>query len=87
RRLPVLVGPACRPPASLASHDERYRPGPPVEGVDWILPTHVARVVDLGAGTGALTRLLVGRADEVVAIEPDDRMRSVPDAAFREHHE
>jgi SAM-dependent methyltransferase len=45
--------------------------------VDWILPTHVARVVDLGAGTGALTRLLVDRADEVVAVEPDDRMRAV----------
>jgi SAM-dependent methyltransferase len=61
----------------VASHYERYRPGPPVAAVDWILPTHVGRVVDLGAGTGALTRLLVGRADEVVAIEPDDRMRSV----------
>jgi SAM-dependent methyltransferase len=45
--------------------------------VDWLLPTHVQRVVDLGAGTGALTRLLVDRADEVVAVEPDDRMRSV----------
>jgi SAM-dependent methyltransferase len=37
----------------------------------------VARVVDLGAGTGGLTRLLVPRADEVVAVEPDARMRSV----------
>lgn len=61
----------------VASHYERYRPGPPVAAVDWILPTHVARVVDLGAGTGALTRLVVDRADEVVAVEPDDRMRSV----------
>ena len=60
-----------------ASHYERYRPGPPVEAVDWILPAHVRTVVDLGAGTGALTRLLVGRADEVVAVEPDDRMRAV----------
>jgi SAM-dependent methyltransferase len=34
-------------------------------------------VVDLGAGTGALTRLLVDRADEVVAVEPDERMRAV----------
>jgi SAM-dependent methyltransferase len=62
---------------AAASHYERYRPGPPVEVVDWILPRHVARVVDLGAGTGALTRLLIDRADEVVAVEPDDRMRSV----------
>ena len=61
----------------VAPQYERYRPGPPVAAVDWILPTHVGRVVDLGAGTGALTRLLVDRADEVVAVEPDDRMRSV----------
>jgi len=60
-----------------ASHYERYRPGPPLAAVDWLLPTKVARVVDLGAGTGALTRLLTDRADEVVAVEPDDRMRSV----------
>ena len=51
-------------------------------------PTPVHTVVDLGAGTGALTRLLVGRADEVVAVEPDDRMRatlieSVPGCAGR----
>ena len=62
-----------------ASHYERYRPGPPVQAVDWALPEAqpVGTVVDLGAGTGALTRLLVGRADEVVAVEPDDRMRAV----------
>jgi SAM-dependent methyltransferase len=61
----------------VASHYERYRPGPPLAAVDWILPTHVGRIVDLGAGTGALTKLLVDKADEVVAVEPDDRMRSV----------
>lgn len=62
---------------TVASEYERFRPGPPPEAADWLLPDHVARVVDLGAGTGALTRLLVGRADEVVAVEPDDRMRGV----------
>jgi SAM-dependent methyltransferase len=61
----------------VATTYERFRPGPPAAAVDWLLPTHLARVVDLGAGTGALTRLLVGRADEVVAVEPDDRMRAV----------
>jgi SAM-dependent methyltransferase len=60
-----------------AAHYERYRPGPPIEAVEWILPRPARTVVDLGAGTGALTRLLVGRADEVVAVEPDDRMRAV----------
>jgi SAM-dependent methyltransferase len=61
----------------VASLYERYRPGPPVAAVDWFVASQVGRVVDLGAGTGALTRLLIDRADEVVAIEPDDRMRSV----------
>ena len=68
-----------------ATHYERFRPGPPEAAVEWVLPGHVRRIVDLGAGTGGLTRRLVGRADEVVAVEPDDRMRevlrqAVPDA-------
>jgi SAM-dependent methyltransferase len=61
----------------VASEYERFRPGPPAEAVAWAVPGHVPRIVDLGAGTGALTRLLVDRADDVVAIEPDERMRSV----------
>ena len=61
----------------VASHYDRFRPGPPLAAVEWILPARGGRVVDLGAGTGALARLLVGRADEVVAVEPDDRMRAV----------
>jgi SAM-dependent methyltransferase len=61
----------------VASHYDRFRPGPSDEAIDWYLPHRVARVVDLGAGTGALTRRLVGRADEVVAVEPDQRMRAV----------
>lgn len=62
----------------VASDYERYRPGPPSEAVDWILSSRRSqRIVDLGAGTGALTRLLVERADEVIAIEPDERMRAV----------
>lgn len=62
---------------AVASQYERYRPGPPVEAIDWILPGHVGTIIDLGAGTGASTRPLIGKADVVVAIEPDDRMRSV----------
>lgn len=61
---------------SIASAYERYRPGPPAGLVDWMLPDRVRTVVDLGAGTGALTRLLVPRAEVVVAVEPDERMRA-----------
>jgi SAM-dependent methyltransferase len=60
-----------------AAEYEQYRPGPPVGAVEWLLPVHVDAVVDLGAGTGALTRLLVDRADQVIAVEPDERMRAV----------
>lgn len=70
---------------SIASAYERYRSGPPSEEIDWMLPSHTRTVVDLGAGTGALTRLLVPRAEVVIAVEPDERMRTelaanVPDA-------
>jgi SAM-dependent methyltransferase len=61
----------------VADDYERHRPGPPMAAVEWLVPEPVAQVVDLGAGTGALTRLLLERADHVVAVEPDDRMRSV----------
>ena len=60
-----------------AAQYERYRPGPPAEAVDLVLPSPVRTIVDLGAGTGALTRLLVGRASRVIAVEPDPRMRAV----------
>jgi SAM-dependent methyltransferase len=60
-----------------ASLYERFRPGPPEDAVDWMLATRPTSVVDLGAGTGALTKLLVERADTVTAIEPDERMLAV----------
>jgi len=60
-----------------AAHYDRYRPGPSADAVAWILPTGAGRVVDLGAGTGGLSRLLVDRVVEVIAVEPDDRMRAV----------
>jgi SAM-dependent methyltransferase len=34
-------------------------------------------VVDLGAGTGLLARAVAGRAHQVIAVEPDERMRAV----------
>jgi SAM-dependent methyltransferase len=62
---------------SAARRYERYRPGPSAEAVEWILSDRTGTVVDLGAGTGALSRVLVDRVGEVIAVEPDDRMRAV----------
>lgn len=55
---------------------ERGRPSYPAEVVD--LPGLPADsvVLDLGAGTGKLTRLLVPRFSRVVAVEPAEAMRS-----------
>ncbi len=62
---------------AVAEDYDRYRLGPIGKVADWILGDVSGRVVDVGAGTGAMARLLVGRAREVVAVEPDERMRAV----------
>src|SRR3981081_1687106 len=62
---------------TIAEDYDRWRPGPKPAGVDWLTPEGPARVVYLGAGTGALSRLLVGRVPDLVAVEPDVRMREV----------
>jgi ubiquinone/menaquinone biosynthesis C-methylase UbiE len=55
---------------------ERARPSYPDEAVDWLLPAGGHTVLDLGAGTGKLTRALVARDLEVIAVEPLDEMRA-----------
>jgi SAM-dependent methyltransferase len=65
---------------SVADEYDRVRPAPPAEAVDWLLPARCEVVVDVGAGTGLLTRALAGKASRVIAIEPDDRMRAVLEA-------
>ena len=54
---------------------ERGRPPYPAEAIDWLLPRGAARVLDVGAGTGKLTRLLAARGLDVVAVEPLPGMR------------
>jgi SAM-dependent methyltransferase len=41
-----------------------------------------ARVLDLGAGTGRVTRELARRLEHVVAVEPDERMRALNSEAL-----
>jgi SAM-dependent methyltransferase len=54
---------------------ERGRPGYPPEVVHIPGLPSSATVVDIGAGTGKLTRLLAATFARVVAVEPDDQMR------------
>ncbi len=44
---------------AAAAAYERGRPPYPAEAIDWLLPPGAARVLDLGAGTGKLTRELL----------------------------
>ncbi|HEY6278957.1 MAG TPA: class I SAM-dependent methyltransferase [Streptosporangiaceae bacterium] len=61
--------------ALAAGAYERGRPPYPAEAIDWLLPDGAQRVLDLGAGTGKLTRLLLGRGLTVTAVEPLAEMR------------
>ncbi|WP_298036661.1 methyltransferase domain-containing protein [uncultured Microbacterium sp.] len=62
---------------SIGEEYDRYRPGFPDAAADAILPERVNAVLDLGAGTGKFTELLVERADRVIAIEPSVAMLDV----------
>jgi len=62
---------------NAAEDYERGRPGWPeaIAEVGGLPPS--AEVLDLGAGTGKLTRVLVRRFARVTAVEPDESMRAV----------
>jgi SAM-dependent methyltransferase len=61
----------------VAGDYDRVRPGPPEQALDWLVPQNCKIVVDIAAGTGLFTRALQRRAAQVIAVEPDDRMRAV----------
>jgi SAM-dependent methyltransferase len=60
---------------AAARYDD-LRPGYPAEALRWALGDEPVRVVDLGAGTGILTRNLRALGHEVIAVEPDELMRA-----------
>jgi 16S rRNA A1518/A1519 N6-dimethyltransferase RsmA/KsgA/DIM1 with predicted DNA glycosylase/AP lyase activity len=62
---------------SIAESYDRLRPGPPDEAVRLALPDDAADVLELGAGTGGLTRQLLLHHAHVRAGEPDERMRAI----------
>jgi ubiquinone/menaquinone biosynthesis C-methylase UbiE len=53
---------------------EKARPEYPAEAVDWMLPLAARTVLDLGAGTGKLTRALAARGLEIFAVDPSPKM-------------
>jgi SAM-dependent methyltransferase len=53
---------------------ERARPEYPDAAVDWLVPRDAEVVLDLGAGTGKLTRALAARGLDVVAVDPSPKM-------------
>jgi SAM-dependent methyltransferase len=62
---------------AVAEDYDRFRPGPPSQALAWLLPVGGGTTVEIGAGTGAFTRLLVGHVSQVIAVEPDRRMAEV----------
>ncbi len=65
---------------TVAEDYDRLRPGQADAAVDWLLPARAQVVVDLGAGTGLLSRALarkVAGMARVIAVEPDARMAAV----------
>src|ERR1700759_5666947 len=67
-------------PLPLGAHAgeyERARPEWPEDAARWLVPEDAALVVELGAGTGKLTRAVAALGVRVVAVEPDPRMLAV----------
>jgi SAM-dependent methyltransferase len=60
---------------AAAAAYERGRPSYPQQAIGWLLPEGAAHVLDVGAGTGKLTRQLLDRGLEVTAVEPSEGMR------------
>lgn len=62
----------------VAQNYDSFRPPPADSALSWILEDRRAEAaLDLGAGTGACTRLLLAHANQVTAVEPDPRMRDI----------
>jgi SAM-dependent methyltransferase len=70
--------------ARVADAYERARPGYPADAVLWLAGEAPCDVVDLGAGTGKLTRSLAALGHHVVAVEPLAEMRAQLEAIVPE---
>lgn len=55
-------------------HYERVRPGYPDDSADWLIPPGARDALDVGAGTGKFTALLLDRGLAVSAVDPSTDM-------------
>jgi SAM-dependent methyltransferase len=63
--------------ARVAGEYERGRPGYPRAAIEWLLGAERLDVLDVGAGTGKLTRALLHAGHRVIAVEPLEEMRAI----------
>lgn len=61
----------------VAESYDRGRPGYPREAVEWLIGSGPRSVLELGAGTGKLTRILIELGHDVHATDPDEAMLDV----------
>lgn len=61
---------------SAAAAYDTFRPSYPVAAVRWAIGSRPIRVLEIGAGTGLMTRALLTLGHYVTAVEPDDDMRA-----------
>ena len=82
-----LQHPESRSFELVADVYERSRPSYPQEAIDWIAGKlglgSGTTVLDLGAGTGKLTRALIGTGARVIAVEPGRRDAGAPTRTSR----
>ena len=62
---------------AVADAYERARPSYPREAVEWLVGPTPVQVLELGAGTGKLTEVMVELGHSVFATDPDDAMLDV----------
>jgi SAM-dependent methyltransferase len=62
---------------TVAENYDRYRPSPPRAAAALLGDVADLEVLDVGAGTGKFTRLLIELGTRVSVVEPDDDMRRV----------
>lgn len=76
-----MTDPANPDPArsfgGVADSYDRGRPSYPADAAKWLVGEEPCSILELGAGTGKLTEVLVGLGHDVFATDPDDAMLDI----------